>query len=207
MAHCATLVSSFTLFEEIKLKQFHTLLVASLITLSYAPAFAAGTTVVPKDGFLCCNLRVSGAWASDANSQRSGGTIMPAGTRVIGMAYGSSQVDVEIGGRKVSIGNDYSRDMTIQAFAQRWIVPKDPREALRDWSPKVQQAVKAGRIMKGMNRKQVLMSLGWPTTGSTPNIDDPVWNYPAGFKVIFNERWAVKAIDADDTVKKQVVMP
>ncbi len=87
------------------------------------------------------------------------------------------------------------------------LVPKDPREALRDWSPKVQQAVKAGRIMKGMNRKQVLMSLGWPTTGSTPNIDDPVWNYPAGFKVIFNERWAVKAIDADDAVKKQVVMP
>jgi hypothetical protein len=189
------------------LKQFHPLFVASLMTLLVAPAFAAGTTAVPKDGFLCCNLRVSGSWASDANNQRSGGMLMPAGTRVIGMAYGSSQVDVEIGGKKVSIGNDYSRDMTIQAFAQRWIVAKDPREALRDWSPRVQQAVKAGRVMKGMNRKQVLMSLGWPTTGSTPNIDDPVWNYPAGFKVIFNERWAVKAIDADDATKKQVVMP
>ena len=182
-------------------------LIGTFIAVATVPGFAVAQTVVPKDGYLCCNLRVNGAWASDANNQRSGGTLMPAGTKVIGMAYGSSQVDVEIAGKKVSIGNDYSRNLTIQAFAERWIVPKDPRAALRDWSPKVQQAVKAGRVMKGMNRKQVLMSVGWPNTGSTPNIDDPVWNYPAGFKVIFNERWAVKAIDADDYVKSLVVMP
>ena len=189
------------------MKLIYTVLAAALLALNTAPGFAAGPTLVPKDGYLCCNLRVSGTWASDANSHRSGGTVLPAGTRVIGMAYGASQVDVEIGGKKMSIGNDYSRDMTIQAFANRWIVQKDPREALNGWSPKVQQAVRAGRVMKGMNRKQVLMSLGWPTTGSTPNIDDPVWNYQTGFKVIFNESWAVKAIDADDYVKKLVVMP
>ena len=192
---------------EIELKKSQQWLVACLIVAASPVGYAANSTAVPKDGYLCCNLRVSGAWASDANNHRTGGTVIPAGTRVIGMAYGSAQVDVEIGGKKVAIGNDYSRDMTIQAFAQRWIVPNDPRVALRDWSPKVQQAVKAGRVMKGMNKKQVLMSLGWPTTSNTPNIDDPVWNYPTGFKVIFNEYWSVKAIDADDYVKKLVVMP
>ncbi len=172
------------------------------------PAFAQ---MVPKDGFLCCNLRLNGTWASDANAARSGDRVLKPGTKVIGLAYGSSQIDVEIEGQKISIGNDYSRSVSMTAFADRWIVPKDPSAALKTWTPRIQQAVKAGRITNGMNRKQVLMSVGWPTTTNTPNLDDPVWTYTASngyaYKVVFNEAWLVKAINADAATKSAVLLP
>lgn len=175
------------------------------------PAAAGAQTVVPKDGYLCCNLRLSGTWASDANSPRSGGRVLRPGTKVIGLAYGSKQLDVEIEGTKISIGNDYSRIIPMDQFAARWIVPKDPTPALQTWSAKIQQAVKAGRVTPGMNRNQVLMSLGWPTASSTPNIDDPVWSYTASngyaFKVVYDERWLIKAVDADAETKKHVLLP
>ena len=165
------------------------------LTLSLAHAGPAFAQKVPSDGYLCCNLYANGAWASDANTPRTGDRVLSVGTKVIGLGYGSAQVDVEVQGQKVSIGNDYSRSVPMEAFAARWIVPKDPLSAMKNWSPRVQQAIKAGRVTKGMNRKQVLMSLGWPTATSTPNLDDPIWNYTAKngsrYKVVFNPAWFV----------------
>jgi hypothetical protein len=185
---------------------------AALVALAATwTAAALAQTVVPKDGYLCCNLRLNGTWASDANAPRSGDRILRPGTKVIGLAYGTSQVDVEVEGTKISIGNDYSRSLPMDQFAARWIVPKDPTPSLQSWSPKIQQAVKAGRVTPGMNRKQVQMSLGWPTATSTPNLDDPVWVYTASngyaYKVVFNEAWLVKAVDTDAETKKHVLLP
>lgn len=167
--------------------------------------------MVPKDGFLCCNLRVNGTWASDSNAPRSGDRVLKPGTKVIGLAFGASQLDVEIEGQKLTIGNDYSRAIPMTEFADRWVVPKDPTPALKTWTPRIQQAVKAGRITNGMNRKQVLMSVGWPTQTATPNLDDPVWTYTASngqaYKVVFNPAWLVKAVDADQATKSAVLLP
>lgn len=186
-----------------------TLLTAALLATAWTGG--AGAQTVPKDGYLCCNLRLNGTWASDANAPRSGDRLLRPGTKVIGLAYGSAQVDVEVDGTKISIGNDYSRGLPMDEFASRWIVPRDPRPALNTWSPRIQQAVRAARVTRGMNRKQVLMSLGWPTASSTPNIDDPVWSYTASngstFKVVFNEAWLAKAVDTDADTKKFVLLP
>ena len=190
-------------------------LLAGLVALGSTWALTAAaqepTQKVPKDGYLCCNLRLNGTWASDANTPQSGVRLLPAGSRVIGLAYGSQQVDVEIDGHKISIGNDYSRTLTIEEFARRWIVPKNPTAGMDTWPPRVRQAIKATRVAKGMSRKQVLMSLGWPTASNTPNLDNPIWQYRASngsdYKVVFNEHWLVKAIDADDATKKFVLLP
>lgn len=188
----------------------------AVVALSFASLALPGTAgaqtqKVVKDGFLCCNLRVNGAWASDRNDPRSGGRVLPTGSKVIGLTYGARQVDVEIEGVKVSIGNDYSRTLSMEQFAERWIVAKDPTADMRAWPAKMQQAIKGGRLMRGMDRKQVLMAVGWPTTSNTPNIEDPVWSYPASngytYKVVFDEHWRVKAIDADEATKAVVLMP
>ena len=186
---------------------------ASLATLAVAlPGIAAAQTPkVVKDGYLCCNLRVSGTWASDRNDPRSGGRVLPAGSKIIGLTYGSQQINVEIDGTKITIGNDYSRTLPMEQFTERWILDKDPTADMRGWPAKLQQAVKGGRLMKGMDRKQVLMAVGWPTASNTPNIEDPVWTFPAAngytYKVVFDERWRVKAIDADEATKAVVMMP
>lgn len=183
---------------------------AALVFAAPGPA-AAQTQKLPPDGYLCCNLRVSGTWASDRNDPRSGGRVLPFGSKVIGLGWGSTQVDVEIDGIKISIGNDYSRALPMEQFAARWIVPKDPSAEMRGWSAKMQQAVKGGRLMKGMDRRQVLMAVGWPTVSNTSNIEDPVWTYPASngytYKVVYDEHWRVKAIDADEATKAVVMMP
>ncbi len=174
-------------------------------------AAPAAAQKVPNDGYLCCNLQVNGAWASDANAARSGSRLLRPGTKVIGLAYGSAQVDVEAEGQKISIGNDDSRSVPMETFAARWIVPKNPQAAMSKWTPRIQQSIKAGRITMGMNRKQVLMSLGWPTASSTPNLEDPVWNYTASngsrYKVVFNSAWLVKAVDGDAQTKQAVLLP
>jgi hypothetical protein len=183
-------------------------LATAFVTAAAAPTLAQ---MVPKDGYLCCNLRLNGTWASDSNAPRSGDRVLKPGTKVIGLAYGASQIDVEIEGQKLTLGNDYSRSISMTEFADRWIAPKDPTAALKTWTPRIQQAVKAGRIANGMNRKQVLMSLGWPTSTNTPNLDDPVWTYTASngyaYKVVFNEAWLVKAINADPATKSAVLLP
>ena len=187
----------------------------AVLALAALATFSTATTtfaqMVPKDGFLCCNLRVNGNWASDSNAPRSGDRVLKAGTKVIGLAYGTTQLDVEIEGQKVTISNDYSRSLSMTEFAERWIAPKDPTPALKTWTPRIQQAVRAGRITNGMNRKQVLMSVGWPTATATPNLDDPVWTYTASngyaYKVVFNEAWLVKAVDADQATKGAVLLP
>ncbi len=182
-----------------------------LATLALAGPLPLAAQKVPADGFLCCNLRLNGTWASDYNDPRSGGRVLPVGSKVIGLAYGSTQIDVEIDGVKNSIGNDYSRIIPMEQFAARWIVPKDPTADMRKWSAKMQQAIKGGRLMKGMDRQQVLMAVGWPTASNTPNIEDPIWTYPAAngytYKVVYDERWIVKAIDADEATKRVVMMP
>ncbi len=186
------------------------LAVLLVTAVSSAPALAQAPKV-PSDGYLCCNLHVNGAWASDANAPGKGGRVLAPGTKVVGLAFGTAQVDVEVKGEKISIGNDYSRTVPMEAFAERWIVPKDPQPTIAKLSPRLQQAIKAGRITNGMNRKQVLMSLGWPTATSTPNLEDPVWNYTASngsrYKVVFNPAWLVKAVDSDAETKKAVLLP
>lgn len=184
-------------------------LLAVVCMLTFVASAAA--QVVPKDGYLCCNLRLNGTWASDANAPRSGDRVLKPGTKIIGLALGASQIDVEVEGRRISIGNDDSRSLSMDEFAQRWIVPKDPTTAMKGWTPRITQAVQAGRVTPGMNRKQVLMSLGWPTARSTPNLADPVWNYTASngvaFKVVFNPAWLVKAVDTDAATRSAVLLP
>jgi hypothetical protein len=183
-------------------------MLAGLVPLAHAQT---PSSLVPKDGYLCCNLRANGSWASDANAPRAGDRLLRAGTRVIGLGYGSTQVDVQIEGKKYSIGNDYSRSVPMEEFAMRWIVGKDPTADMKKWTPRIRQSIEAQRVMPGMNRRQVMMSLGWPTADSTSNLRDPIWHYTAStgsrYKVIFNEAWLVKAVDADANTKAAVLLP
>jgi hypothetical protein len=77
-------------------------------------------------GYLCCNLRSDGTWASDSNYRDSGKKVLPFGTRVVPLDFGRNRINVEMDGVKQSIGNDYSRDLTPEQFAARWIVRGNP---------------------------------------------------------------------------------
>src|ERR1700752_4313104 len=93
--------------------------VAMLIRRTAVVAALLGALAIPVwaqpafEGFLCCNLRTDGSWASDSNYAESGKRIIPVGTPVRVTGYGRYRVLIEVNGGKQAIGNDYSRDIDL----------------------------------------------------------------------------------------------
>lgn len=184
---------------------------ASTLAAALFAVAAVQAQQLPPEGFLCCNLRSDGSWASDANYQEGGKQIIPAGTPVKPTGFGRYRVNVEINGAKQSIGNDYSRNLPMEQFAARWIVTADPKVEMAKWPAKVQQAVKTARVMPGMTRQQVFTAVGYPMADENPNLDAPMLRFWlssfAEFQVMFDDRGVVKEIMTDPMTKNVIVMP
>lgn len=148
---------------------------AALLTL-VLPAVVAGQTP-PFEGYLCCNMISDGSWISDINYRAEGKTPVPAGTRVLVTGFGRWRVLVEIDGKALAIGNDYSRTVSMEQFARRYVVADDPARALAGYPAAVREAIQAGKVMRGMSRAQVLMAIGYPIASYNPDLDAPLWRY------------------------------
>src|SRR5688572_23649007 len=84
----------------------------ALCSLAIAPALQAQTQDL-GDGFLCCNMRANGTWISDSNYEETRATVVRAGTPLKHDGFGRHRVHVLIDGKRQSIGNDYSRDLSL----------------------------------------------------------------------------------------------
>lgn len=161
------------------------------------------------EGFTCCNLRTDGSWITDANYAESHKKMIPAGTPAKVTGYGRYRVHIDMSGQKQSIGNDYSRDLEMGAFAQRYVVAEDPKVKLASWPPAIQAAVKAAKVMVGMTKDQVIMSVAYPMTSENPSLDAPVWRYWlssfAEFQVVWDDKGRVKEITTDPQTRNLVV--
>jgi hypothetical protein len=161
-------------------------------------------------GYLCCNMRTDGSWISDINYAENGKTVIPAGTPVKVVGYGRHRVNVEIGGKKQSIGNDYSRDLAPEVFAKRYVVPENPSDKLAQYPKPIQEAITSMRLAKGMSREQVLMAVGYPVSSENPNLDAKIWRYWlssfAEFRVRFDDQGLVSAIEAEPDTRDRVVV-
>lgn len=162
------------------------------------------------DGFLCCNMRTDGSWISDSNYAESGKRIIPVGTPTRVTGYGRQRVNVLIDGKKQDIGNDYSRDLDLGAFAKRYVVTEDPAPRIAGFPPKIREAIKSARVTKGMTREQVAMSVGYPISSENPNLDAPIWRMWLGsfseFQVLFDNAGRVRAVETDAQTRNLVVL-
>lgn len=131
----------------------------------------------PIAGYTCCNLRPDYGWVSSSNVL--GGPILPAGESV---KLDTGKRDLyfygTVGGDYISLRDDGTRS---KEGTQRWlhqiVVPTDPRLELATWSPEVQKAVYSAKVMVGMTRRQVLMSLSYPSRDDTKDLAASVWRY------------------------------
>ena len=164
----------------------------------------------PAEGFLCCNMRTDGKWISDINYAENGKRVIPLGTPVTATGYGRYRVYVNLPDGKQAIGNDYSRDLAMTAFAQRYVVAEDPRKKLAGASTKVLKAIETARLVPGMTREQVLMSVGYPVSSENPHLDADVWRFWlssfAEFQVLFGADNRVKEITTDAQTRNVVVL-
>jgi hypothetical protein len=163
----------------------------------------------PEQGYLCCNMHTDGSWISDINYADNGMRIIPAGTPVTLLGQGRYRINVDIAGKRQSIGNDYSRDLDLNAFAARYVVKTDPALALATYPQKTQAAIRAARLIPGMTREQVFMSVGYPVTSENPDLNAKILRFWISsfseFQVVFDERGLVKEITADPQTRNLVL--
>lgn len=174
-------------------------------------AIAANADDLPlPQGYLCCNMRDVDGWISDINYVE-GAHLLPAGTPVAATGYGHYRVYVDINGRQEAIGNDYSRTLDMGAFAKRYIVPNNPARKLARYPARIRKAIKSARVMKGMTREQVIMSLGYPITSENATLNSNVWRYWvssfAEYDVVWGKNGRVRSITADPMTRNLVEMP
>lgn len=190
-------------------------LAALLVTstaLAWPAAAPANENVDLGTGYLCCNMRADGTWISDANYHDPDKTTLPFGTPLRHAGWGRNRVQVDIGGRRLEIGNDYSRALPMEEFARRYIVPKDPRKlpAYTGASAKVRNAIDTAQVTRGMTRAQVLMSLGYPTASENPVLEASPWKYWArsgNYSVHFDAQGRVTNVHADPATLSRVFTP
>jgi hypothetical protein len=186
---------------------------ASLTVFFVALAAAAAGAAEPEmpAGFLCCNMRSDGSKIIDINYEGPKMHIVPVGTpvKVTSMAW-HNRVNVDINGKSLYIKNDYSRNLSLDVFAKRYVVADDPTVKIANFPEKIRDAIAAAKLVKGMTRAQVIMSVGYPVSTENPNLDARVWKFWLGsfdeFDVTFDDDSRVIAVDATGEVKAKVLM-
>lgn len=126
--------------------------------------------------YACCNLRYGDDWISDANA--TGSPFIPAGTPIAIREYGRNRIHVLVDGYPMTIGHDYGRKQeTKEQFVAKLLISVNPIEAIMGFPPAVQKAIRSGKIMRGMTRDQVIISLGYPRTDMTATLEAAAWKY------------------------------
>ncbi|MGH1359710.1 MAG: hypothetical protein ACRBC3_13145 [Burkholderiaceae bacterium] len=181
------------------------------VSLNQNKLEAARNFVPIRAGYLCCNLYTDGFWVSDINYRDTDKQLLAAGTPVSLTAYGRQRVGFTVEGQSAGqyLGNDYSRDLTQQAFARRYIVSEDPRPEIATYPVMIQAAIKSAKVMRGMTEDQVIMALGWPVTSENPDRSADLWRYwlssSREFQIVFDQQRRVDSIRADKQTAQTVI--
>lgn len=174
---------------------------AAVAAFALAGAAAAADAPDLGDGFLCCNMRSDGSWISDSNYEESGKQVVPFGTPARFLGFGRNRVNLDLGGKRQSIGNDYSRDVPMEDFARRYLVKADPRPKVAAAPPKIRAAIESMKVAKGMTREQVLIAVGYPIASENPKLDAPQWKYWlwsfSPYTVHFDAKGHVASVEGD----------
>lgn len=157
------------------------------------------------EGFLCCTLEIDGDWISDINLRSESGKVVKVGTTVKVLGFGRQRLKLSVEGKEVGLGNDYSRSMDLTSFRDRYVVTENPLQTLMAAPAEVQSLVHQRRVAPGMDRRFVIMSLGYPVASSTPDLSDKRWAYffrdeESRFWVMFDDAGVVESIRGDEDV-------
>ena len=129
-----------------------------------------------RSGFACCNLRYSGDQLSDSNHAQL--PFIPLGTPILIRAIDGAQAIVEINGKQMLLRPDTAQTTeTAAQWLDKAVLADDPRRKLENLSAGVRAAIQSGRLMKGMTREQVIMSIGYPRVDDKKGLDAPSWRY------------------------------
>jgi SmpA / OmlA family len=140
--------------------------------------------------YTCCNIHYEGAEINDANYFI--GSTIPAGTPVHVDAMTSDSVTFTANGTKLALYHSFGRDQeSMEQYVNKILVPEDPKAKLATFPHSAQDAIREGRVEKGMTREQVIMSLGFPPTHRTASTTSNEWTY-------WYNRWVTYKVQFDN---------
>lgn len=176
--------------------------------LALCLAAACAPAGAQETGYTCCNFHPAGDWVSDANWFIH--PKIPAGAPIRVVAYGDWRVDVDIGGRRMSLGLDYGRMQSLRTWAKLMIVAEDPKDRIGAWPDAVQEAVRAGKVALGMTKEQVIVSLGYPPAHATASLDAPQWKFwystHGTYLVVWDEAGQVSEVRGSEPQIRRAVL-
>lgn len=164
----------------------------------------------PRAGYACCNLHYQRDKISDANWHEL--PFYAAGTPVVITGFQYDRAYVRIDGSEMYIRQEYGREQeTLGTFIGKVVVATDPRPKIAAWPKEVQDAIRAGRVMLGMTKEQVVVAVGYPMTNRTPSLDAPVWKYWIGsfdpYEVVWGPDGRVAEVRAEAPFRARVIYP
>jgi hypothetical protein len=138
------------------------------------PESPAGSQTLPRQGFACCVLHYKHDWISDGNYAEL--PIIPAGTPMEVVSYGSNRAYVKVDGKPMRLGHEYGRDQeSLEVWVNKIVVNEDPRTRIAAYPAPVQEAIRQGKVMVGMTRAQAIVAIGYPLTSENVSLDAPMW--------------------------------
>jgi hypothetical protein len=163
---------------------------------------------LPRQGYACCVLHFNRDWINDGNYAEL--PMIPAGTPVEVLTYGSNRAYVKVDGKPMRLGHDYGRDQeSLDVWVSKIVVNDDPRPRIATYAPTVQEAIRQGKVMVGMSREQVVTAVGYPLTSENVSLDAPTWRMwrssHGEYDINFGADQRVKTITGDDSVTSLVV--
>src|SRR5260370_39744484 len=115
---------------------------------------------MPRQGFACCDCQYKHAWSNGGNFGEL--PMIPAGTAIEVLSYGSNRAYVKVDGKPMRLGHDYGRD---QESPEAWVgkigVNENPRTLVGPYPPPIQEAVPAGKLMRARPRRQPMRSTSY----------------------------------------------
>jgi hypothetical protein len=138
----------------------------------------------------CCNIHYETNEINDANYFV--GSTLPAGTPVQVQAMTGNSVTFTADGRTLTMVHSYgSAQESMQQWVSKILVPDDPKAKLATFPRSAQDAIREGRVEKGMTKDQVIMSLGFPPAHRTASVSDNEWTY-------WYNRWVTYKVQFDN---------
>ncbi len=147
--------------------------------------------------YTCCNIHHETEDINDANSWV--GTMIPLGSPAQVQSAARNTVTLVAGGTTLRLQHRYGAgEESFQQYLDKLLVPDDPKLKLARFPRSVQDAIKDGRVEKGMTREQVVLSLGYPPTHRTPTLSAPTWTYWYNtwvtYQVVFDDAGVVSNV-------------
>ena len=165
------------------------------------------STASLRSGFACCNLRYSGDQINSSNYVNL--PFIAAGTPVLIREIDNAQAIIEINGQQMLLRPDPAQTGENPGqWLDKAVVAQDPRRRLESFPVGVRSAIELGRVMKGMTREQVIMSIGYPQVDDRKGLESPSWRYWwSGFESFYVQwtRDKVRKIEGDSATVNKVI--